>query len=57
MVMLLIGTGCGILALGSAAALYCCMRVGALYDQQFASHPLNEWGKEDAEYGAESGNG
>lgn len=57
MVTVLIGTGCGILALGSAAALYCCMRVGALYDQQFAAHPLNERGKEDAENGAESDNG
>ena len=56
MVTVLIGTGIGILALGSAAALYCCMRVGALYDQCF-ENPPNERGKEDAEYGAESDNG
>ncbi len=56
MVKIQIGTCCGLLALGSAAAMYCCMRVGALYDQRF-EHPPNERGKEDAEYGAKSDTG
>ena len=53
MVKILIGTGCGLLALGSAAALYCCIRVGALHDQCL-EQPPNEHGKEVTEYHAVS---
>ena len=56
MVKILIETGCVILALGSAAAIYCCIRVGALYDQCF-EHPPNERGKEGAEYDTKSDTG
>ena len=56
MVKILIGTGCGLFAVGSAAAMYCCIRVGALYDQCF-EHPPNARRKEDAEYGAKSDTG
>lgn len=56
MVKILIGTGCGLLALGSAAALYCCIRVGTLYDQCLEKPP-NEHGKEVTEYGAQTDTG
>lgn len=56
MVRILIGTCCGLLALGSAVVMCCCIRVGTLYDQCL-EQPPNEHGKEVTEYGAQTDTG
>ncbi len=57
MVKTLIFIACGILSLGAAAVVFCCLRAGALYDQWLDAHPPGKIGKEDAEYGTESNTG
>ena len=56
MVKILIGTGCGLLQLGSSVVMYCCIRVGTLYDQCL-EQPPNEHGKEVTKYGAQTDTG
>lgn len=57
MVRTIIGTACGILALGTSAVVYCCLRAGALYDQYLLAPPPEESGKEETEHGTESDTG
>lgn len=57
MVKTLIFIACGILSLGTAAVVFCCLRAGALYDQWLDTHLPGKIGKEDAEYGTESNTG
>ena len=50
-------TGCGILLLGISMAVFCCLRVGALYEKALFAYPPELTGKEDTEYGKESETG
>ena len=50
-------TGCGILLLGSSVAVFCCLRVGALYEKALLAQPPALTGKEDTEHGKESESG
>ena len=50
-------TGCGILVLGISMAVFCCLRVGALYEKALFAYPPDLTGKEDTEHGKESESG
>ena len=57
MMRTLILTGCGLLALGASTVVFCCVRVGALYDQSLSEHPPDQRRKEATENGTESDSG
>lgn len=53
----LVLTGCGLLALGSSTLVFCCVRVGALYDRSLSGYPPDQQRKEADENGFEPNSG